>query len=132
MRNFLWRWTPLLVWAGFIFYLSANPDPYRWLPQAWRQFLVSTGPVTTSLDELIGEVLHVFVYAVFAWLAMRARVWGRSATAVSGADFVVVVGLSMLYALSDEIHQLFVPGRTFQLADLALDLIGTLIALWVY
>ncbi|MBI4218871.1 MAG: VanZ family protein [Chloroflexi bacterium] len=43
--------------------------------------------------------------------------------------------ISMLYAVSDEYHQTFVPGRVFSVEDLAVDLAGTVtgIALaWVW
>lgn len=141
------RWLPLLFWLAVIFTVSANPDPYRWLPAAWRQIAVGKGSVATSLDELIGMGMHMFEYGVLAGLVMRARgdsplhrswgdspmhrakVWGRTSRK---KDFPVVLLFTMLYALSDEIHQIFVPGRTFQLEDLALDLLGALAGLWLY
>lgn len=36
---------------------------------------------------------------------------------------------TILYGLSDEIHQTFVPGRNFQIFDLGVDSIGILLAL---
>ena len=35
--------------------------------------------------------------------------------------------LSFTYAITDEIHQLFIPGRAFQLVDLAVDLAGIIL-----
>lgn len=40
---------------------------------------------------------------------------------------VVSVSASLLYALSDEIHQYFVPQRAFQLFDLSVDLGGIIL-----
>ncbi len=43
--------------------------------------------------------------------------------------------LCIAYALSDEIHQTFVAGRTFQLQDLGLDAAGILTGLslhWLF
>lgn len=40
--------------------------------------------------------------------------------------------LAMLYALSDEIHQIFVPGRTFQVIDLVIDFLGILFGVFLY
>lgn len=37
---------------------------------------------------------------------------------------VISVAISFLYAVSDEIHQIFVPGRACQLVDMAVDLLG--------
>ncbi len=41
--------------------------------------------------------------------------------------FFLCIALSELYALSDEIHQLFVPGRAFQISDLLIDLCGIIL-----
>jgi VanZ family protein len=79
-----------------------------------------------SCAELLGRVLHISEYAVLALLTARAMIWHAD---VRLASLVLVLGLTELYALSDEIHQLFVPGRTFQLMDLALDLLGGMIGL---
>jgi VanZ family protein len=38
--------------------------------------------------------------------------------------------LTILYAVSDEYHQTFVPGRNGQLADVLIDSLGGLIALF--
>ena len=40
---------------------------------------------------------------------------------------VISVILSFGYAFTDEVHQLFVPGRAFQLTDLVVDLIGIIL-----
>lgn len=37
--------------------------------------------------------------------------------------------LAMLYGVSDEIHQSFVPGRVASIADLGVDLVGILLSL---
>ncbi|MCJ7824083.1 MAG: VanZ family protein, partial [Anaerolineales bacterium] len=42
------------------------------------------------------------------------------------------LGLAALFALSDEILQLFVPGRLFEVGDLALDVCGSLAGLAGY
>ena len=40
--------------------------------------------------------------------------------------------LSWGYAWTDEIHQIFVPGRAFQLSDLAIDLCGVILGTVVF
>jgi VanZ family protein len=92
---------------GLIFVLSAQPD----LPQA-------PGP---WLDTLLKKTGHAGAYGVLAWLyqrALRARVRGSTALRV------VSVGLAVVYALSDEYHQTFVPGRNGRLSDVAVDGVG--------
>ena len=40
--------------------------------------------------------------------------------------------MTMAFALSDEIHQLFVPGRAFQVIDLIIDFLGILFGVYLY
>ncbi|MEM8608918.1 MAG: VanZ family protein [Myxococcota bacterium] len=67
--------------------------------------------------------VHFVEYAVLGWLCAMAaaRTWptrARWRTAVFGL-FVAV-----LWGLSDEIHQAFVPGRSAEPADLVADALG--------
>lgn len=39
---------------------------------------------------------------------------------------VIAISLSFAYAITDEIHQIFVPGRACQLQDLLVDLAGVI------
>ncbi len=47
------------------------------------------------------------------------------------AYVTLAAGLSLLYAFSDETHQLFVPGREGKLTDVGIDAIGIAIGLIV-
>lgn len=122
---------------GVIFTFSARSDPYASLPPAWSEPQVSTTPVPTgapvkklpSTDELIGRFLHVGEYLLLGFLVIRAAAWN---SAIRAGNALSSVGLSMVYALSDEFHQIYVPGRAFQVADLLLDLTGILIGVGIY
>jgi VanZ family protein len=104
------------------------------------------GPITGSQWEaMVGNLAHILEYAGLTALIHRA-VAGRgtgsespgvresnasdkaSASPITGSPSFVALLISFAYALSDEIHQVFVPGRAFELYDLALDLAGITIA----
>jgi VanZ family protein len=72
----------------------------------------------------IDKVAHLAIYAVFGALIARAcwTTGSRSAARV----VVLATLLATAYGLSDEVHQRFVPGRQFELADLLADAIGSL------
>ena len=111
---------------GVIFYLSSRSDPYVLTPAGWEKDCRSLASVLTlsplqCRDEYLGRVAHTLEYAILALLFYRAWVW-RS-------PWVSSLFGSFAYALSDEVHQLFVPGRAFQIPDLLLDLLGILIGL---
>lgn len=72
------------------------------------------------------KALHFVEYAVLGWLCAQAssRTW-PSSRAWRTAAFAVFV--SVLWGLSDEIHQAMVPGRSSELADLVADLLGSIV-----
>ncbi len=122
---------------GVIFAFSARSDPYASLPPAWSEPQVSATPAPAgtpvktlpSTDELIGRFLHVGEYLLLGFLVIRAVAWN---SAIRAGNALLSVGLSMVYALSDEFHQIYVPGRAFQVADFLLDLTGILIGVGIY
>lgn len=101
---------------GLIFVLSAQPD----LPHAKGRWL----------DLLLKKAGHAAVYGVLAWLYRRAL---RSHIPTSALR-TVSIGLAVAYAMSDEYHQTFVPGRNGSLVDVAVDGVGAygamLLARW--
>jgi VanZ family protein len=70
--------------------------------------------------------IHFVEYGVLGWLcaAASARTWPL-APAWRTAAFAVFV--SVLWGLSDEIHQALVPGRSPELADVVADLFGGIV-----
>lgn len=105
--RFLWLWLPPLAWMGAIFAFSTQPDlPHA--PSAW-------------LDVIVKKSGHALAYGVLAWLYYRAlRPHVRAPLILR----LVSIALAVAYALSDEYHQTFVPGREGRLLDVAVDGVG--------
>ena len=97
------RWLPVLVWAGVIFAFSSIPS-------------LNSGLGTW--DTILRKLAHMTEYAILAVLLVRAT--GSYAWA-----FALAVG----YAVTDEVHQLFVRGRHGSPVDVAIDAVGALIGL---
>ena len=70
--------------------------------------------------------IHLIEYSVLGWLCASAssRTW-PSASAWRTAAFAVFI--SVLWGLSDEIHQALVPGRSSEFADVVADLFGSVV-----
>lgn len=64
-------------------------------------------------DFIIKKSAHIGEYAIFFYLLRRAGLTVKQA---------FIVGVA--YALSDEWHQSFVPGRTAKLTDVGIDTMG--------
>lgn len=65
---------------------------------------------------------HMFVYAVLYYLVVKA--FGKVTYKTLLLSFVICV----VYAMSDEYHQSFVPGRTAKVTDIGFDSLGMSIA----
>jgi VanZ family protein len=91
-------------------------------------FAASSIPNLTHIPgDVSDKTAHFAAYAVLGALMLRARV-GASWTQAGAADVVSAWVLTCAYALSDEGHQMFVPGRTAAWDDLAADALGAGVA----
>ncbi len=97
----------LIGYCGLIFWLSSQPSLHS--PDLFPQ-----------QDKLV----HVTAYAVMAWLAWLA--YGHWLTTQRFLILTTVV-FCMIYGLSDEWHQSFVPGRDASLWDWLADTLGALL-----
>ena len=115
INGWLGRWLPVAAWMALIFFLSAQPM----LPSSGEDWL----------DDLIHVVSHFVEYAVLAVLVSRAILAGNKWTR---ERLALVLSWCVIYALGDEWHQSFVPGRDASVFDLAVDVVGVLGGMMVY
>ncbi len=114
IRQFSVYWAPLFVWMGVIFWGTSLSGGF-------------VGRFDTGVPFAF-DAAHVVEFAILAALAYRAfRTWEGfpSLPALWGA----VAAFTVLYAISDEVHQSFIPGRWPSGADLALDTVGGVVGL---
>lgn len=102
-------WGPVVAWMALIFALSAQPG-----------LRASNDP---NVDQPIRHFAHVLVYAALAMLLLRARS-PATASAWTWRRVLLAVLLAVLYGVSDEVHQTYVPQRTGHLVDVGWDLLG--------
>ena len=100
---------PLVLWMALIFALSSQPT------------LVIIKDETD--EQLFYKTAHVLAYAMLTWLWWRALAPQRQ---IGWSILLAAVVLTTLYGVSDEIHQLFVPGRHGRLVDVFFDVGGAL------
>jgi VanZ family protein len=66
---------------------------------------------------------HLLAYFGLGALTVRAVAGGLPAW-ISWRTAAVSIAIAAGYAVTDELHQMFVPGRSAQLSDLAADALG--------
>lgn len=84
------------------------------------------GVSTTLLTFLVRKSAHIiayFILGVLMYRALRVSIRRWPARTVAG---LALLSCS-LYAVTDEIHQLFVPGRSGELRDVMIDSIAALV-----
>lgn len=105
------NWVPALVVMGVIFWFSA---------QSGEEL-----PVFSWADKIVKKSGHMIGYALLAFWYWYALGWQSNRRWLAWL-------LAVLYAMTDEYHQSFVPFRSPSVWDvLVFDNFGALISLWL-
>jgi len=106
-------WLPVIVWAIVIFAFSSFPTG-----QAsgidWQDFIVK-------------KTAHIVEYGILTLLLYRAL----KQSGIEKKDAALYsLTLAVFYAVTDEFHQSFTPGREPTLRDVIFDTIGGILAIY--
>ena len=113
-RDVFYLYLPWLIWMAVIFLLSSIPDLRITEESVW--------------DLVLRKIGHFLVFGILFLLSYRIL-----AREKSNRPFLWAVGWAIVYAISDEFHQSFVPTRTASLVDILIDSTGILVfALLLY
>lgn len=114
MRSFylLFYVFPACLFSGFIFYLSSLSSLPEEVPSFW------------GLDKII----HFIEYYIFGYLIFRCFAGRESGTFAERRAILWTIGIGVFYALTDEWHQAFVPGRDPSIWDVFFDALGVTFA----
>ena len=96
-------------WAVFLFTLTSWPKP-------------PTIPVISGIPNF-DKAVHFVLYAVQAFLLYRAMTW-RGWPGLSTLRVLAIVGIMAIWAIADEVHQYWIPGRSMEAGDVAADVTG--------
>ena len=141
LRPFLKYWLPLLVWMVVIFSASADANSYRHTSTLFEPLLHWLFPrMSQEHVELIHHLFrkcgHLTEYAILALLLWRAIRQSKPAPSRRWRwdEAGLALSIVLLYAASDEIHQVFTPNRTALTSDVMIDTAGgsaALLLLWI-
>ena len=120
-------WILVIICMGIIFSLSAQvADDSQELSDSFIRKIFEAFGITMK-SGLIRTIAHCLEFMGLSLLLFNAIyvTWKIKATPLIAFLSTVV------YAISDEIHQYFVPGRAFQFVDISIDSCGALIGVIV-
>jgi VanZ like family. len=82
-----------------------------------------------TLDHIVRKGAHITEFAMLA----AALAWPLRKSGLKGYRLAVAsIGLAAIYAMTDEFHQTFVPGRSGELKDVGIDTVGALIGYSIF
>jgi len=110
VKHQLLYWLPVYLYAGAIFYLSSVSVLHA--PE--QQFGITISDAAK----------HIVEYAILSFLLFRAFTNANSRSIKTKA-YLLAITLSILYGITDELHQFFVPERVCSGLDALFDGIGS-------
>jgi VanZ family protein len=105
-------WLITIIIAAFIFYMSTinlkgPPGGYGWKT----------------------IVYHFTVFLIFTFFLLISIIKGSFK---NKKLIILAIIIAVLYAISDEVHQIFVPGRYFSIVDILTNFSGVFLASFIY
>ena len=97
--------------------------------------VTSIFPSVTDIDlttTIIRKTAHFLEYALLGFLLTRAYAKNVKFAKQSPKMIILAVVTAALYSTSDEIHQVFVPGRSCEFRDICIDTIGATLGACIY
>ena len=121
-------WSLVLVILGFIFSLSAqNAEESKELSDSLVSRIIEW--INLYIDgELIRKFAHMLEFTALSFSLYN----GIFATWEKKNSGWIALVITVTTAIGDEIHQIFVPGRAFQISDILIDGIGAIIGVIAY
>jgi VanZ family protein len=116
LKKFALSWGPAILMLGLIFLFSSIPN---------KSQLPNVEPLKLNWQTVPRKSGHLLEYGLLALgmqRGLRLRGW---------KGIAITIICVLFYALSDEFHQSFVPGRTDSLIDVGIDLLGAVLGIWV-
>jgi len=115
VKNGLWRWVPSILLMTVIFIASGTPG--------------KDIPGFGVLDTILKKGAHMAGYALLAISYLHAIADSGKAKRLI---IVMAIVLAGLYAVTDEFHQSFTPGRNPSVADVGIDAVGAIIGTLIW
>ena len=126
----------VVFWMAIIFKLSAQPgEQSNLLSTKVTTLIVSLAKLFSpdvnvlSLNYLVRKGAHFAAYLVLGIIVLFAM---RRIDLMGNQGAVFTLLLCISYAITDELHQAFVPGRTPKMLDVLIDSSGASLGIGIY
>lgn len=109
----IFAWMPFFCYSALVVFISSCPDPIK-----------------TQLVPGADKVIHFLEFGVYYLLCLRFFSSFKK-LAKCNNDVIIALIFSFLFALSDEIHQMYVMSRDSSMYDLLADYLGIVLSMGI-
>lgn len=128
-------WIAVVLWMILIFYLSSQPavDSNK-LSKGVTEVVVEALHIVapnadlnnSKFNNVLRKNAHFFNYLMLGLLIMNALV---CSSVNRRQSFFIALGICIIYFISDELHQILIPGRGAQIKDVVIDIVGAIVGI---
>lgn len=132
-------WGIVVLWMMLIFMMSAQVKAVsNDLSTEVTEIIIKTVEKVSPNSEfdlhkfnnIVRKYAHFFLYFVLGFLVLNAT---NKTIKVSYKKYILIsIIICIVYAISDEFHQMFVPGRGPQVRDVFIDSCGAIFGIAIY
>ncbi|MFA9559301.1 VanZ family protein [Evansella sp. AB-rgal1] len=131
-------WVAVFLWMLLIFHFSHQPANVSSelsggvtdvIVNAVEKVIPIQEVDVSNLNHMVRKNAHFFIYFVLGFLVIHALRQGK-VRGKWGIVFAMVI--CILYAISDEVHQIFIPGRSGEIRDVLIDTVGSTFGIGLY
>ncbi len=108
---YLKYWLPVIVWMGLIYYLSSLSNPIQ-------QIIPEEVLIYFDFERFMYHIIEYLILSLLIYRALKNTIDKNIQTSS--------ILITILYAIIDELHQSFVPGRIPSVWDIAVDSFGAI------
>ena len=131
LQKFL-AWLALLVWMGVIFYFSHQSgdtsmqlsdgilDSFKSLFQNFLNY--------HTLSYIVRKIAHFTEYFILGLLIYHLV---KQYRVISKTEIIWMILFCLIYAMSDEFHQVFIGGRSPKVFDVIIDSLGSSLSILI-
>ena len=131
LQKFL-AWLALLVWMGVIFYFSHQSgdasiqlsdgflDSFESLFQNFFDYY--------TLSYIVRKIAHFTEYFILGLLIYHLV---KQYRVISKTEIIWMILFCVIYAMSDEFHQVFIGGRSPKVFDVIIDSLGSSLSILI-
>jgi VanZ family protein len=131
-------WAVVIFWMAVIFSLSSQAaeqsdqlsmEIAEIITQVAEKAVPANDIEVVSFNRFVRKNAHFIAYLVLGLLVINAM---RCSGFCGYKSVFLALFLCVIYAISDEIHQLYVPGRGCQVKDIIIDSTGAAAGIFLY